>query len=161
MTHDGRNDGELRTRRGHWARRWGATVTVVAVAVVLASCSSTPAATAPVVAAASAPVSGYDAGQAVVARKRLDTFLASFDISAEKYTTPQTITAAYYERYNNWINAGLTVENEDQEGNDLAIMIRDVEAKFDSGITSRLYTTSETATSLITRIDKLRRGPPL
>jgi len=158
MTHDGRNDGELRTRRGHWARRWGATVTVVAVAVVLASCSSAPAATAPVVAAASAPVSGYDAGQAVVARKRLDTFLASFDISVEKYTTPQTVTAAYYERYNNWINAGLTVQTDRSLFSDNATTIRNLKAKFDGGITSRLFTTSEKATSLITSIDKLRRG---
>jgi len=40
MTHDGRNHSEVRTQRGHWVRRWGATLTIVAVAVALTSCSS-------------------------------------------------------------------------------------------------------------------------
>jgi hypothetical protein len=38
MTHDGRNDGELRIRRGRRVRRWGATLTAVAAAVIVSGC---------------------------------------------------------------------------------------------------------------------------
>lgn len=158
MTRTVGNHGRVGRAGSLRVRRWGATVIVILVAVALASCSSAPASTSPVSAAPASTGSGYEAGQAIEARKRLDAFIASFDISAEKYTTPQTITAAYYERYNKWINAGLTVESDRSLLSDDPTTIRNVEAKFDSGITSRLFTTSETATSLITSIDELRVG---
>lgn len=153
MVHDGFDTAGALSHT--WARRWGASLTVVLVAVVLTSCSSAPTPTTPVGGAAPTP---GEAVNSIAAKTSFDAFIASFDISAEKYTTPQAITAAYYERYNKWINAGLTVESDRSLLSDDATTIRNVKAKFDGGITSRLFTTSEAATSLISSIDELRVG---
>lgn len=45
MTHGGNTSGGVRGQRGHWVHRWGAALTAAAIAVVLTSCSTTPAPT--------------------------------------------------------------------------------------------------------------------
>ena len=77
MTRTGRHAGSVHSR----ARRWGATLTAVEFAVVLASCASTPAATTPAGAAQVTTGSGAEAGKELEAQKAFKALIDSFKIS--------------------------------------------------------------------------------
>lgn len=111
MTRMGGNHGKVHMLHGSGARRWGATVTVVAVAVVLASCSSTPAATAPVAVPSATSAAPTTAPPTPSPTTEAPT-VANLEIDASLFSKPEVLAKTFYgDRITAWYNAGGTLEN--------------------------------------------------
>lgn len=154
--------GRKKSRKGLFLAVGASTLLALGIGVGLKSMNNTdekvphvgPVATAPIaVKTEQAPPTSSETTRTVEAKKSLETFFASFDISADKYKTPEAVTVAYIDRHSKWLNTGLTVgQYSDLYETDVKGMVSAVESKYDTEIINKLYTGSEAGRSLASSI---------